>query len=56
VTVISAVLVPVAAADKPIKEPAPSPSTFTGQFCADFIVQVTSSSTMSLRSALAMGA
>ena len=40
VAVISAVLVPVAAADKPIKEPAPSPSTFTGQFCADFMVQV----------------
>jgi hypothetical protein len=40
VAVISAVLVPVASADKPIKEPAPAPSMFTGQFCADFMVQV----------------
>jgi hypothetical protein len=40
VAVISAVLVPVASADKPIKEPAPAPSTLTGQFCADFMVQV----------------
>jgi hypothetical protein len=40
VAVLSAVLVPVASADKPTKEPAPGPSTFTGQFCADFMVQV----------------
>jgi len=40
VALTAAVLVPVASADKPIKEPAPAPSTFTGQFCADFTVQV----------------
>jgi hypothetical protein len=38
--VISAVFVPVASADKPIKEPAGGPSTVTGQFCADFMVQL----------------
>jgi hypothetical protein len=40
VAATSAVLVPVASADKPIKEPAPAPDTFTGQFCDDFMVQV----------------
>lgn len=40
IAVVSAILVPAASADKPSKEPAPSPSTFTGQFCADFMVQV----------------
>jgi hypothetical protein len=35
-----AVFVPVALAEKPIKEPAPAPDMFTGQFCGDFMVQL----------------
>ena len=35
-----AVFVPVASAEKPIKEPAPAPDMFTGQFCDDFMVQL----------------
>jgi hypothetical protein len=37
---VSAVLVPAAAADKPVKEPAPFGEAVTGQFCADFLVEV----------------
>jgi hypothetical protein len=40
IVAVSAVLVPVASADRPSKEPAPFPPTLTGQFCADFMVQV----------------
>ena len=36
----SVVFVPVASAEKPTKEPAPAPDTFTGQFCDDFMVQL----------------
>ena len=39
-TLALAVFVPVASAEKPIKEPAPAPDMFTGQFCADFMVQL----------------
>lgn len=40
IAAVSAVLVPVASADKPSKEPAAFPPGLTGQFCADFMVQV----------------
>jgi len=40
VAFVSAMIAPVASAEKPIKEPAPSPTTFTGQFCKDFMVQL----------------
>jgi len=36
----TAVFVPVASAEKPIKAPAPAPDMFTGQFCDDFMVQL----------------
>lgn len=38
--VAAALLSPIAAADKPIKEPAPFPEFVTGQFCEDFPVQL----------------
>jgi hypothetical protein len=37
---VSAVLVPTAFAEKPVKEPAPFGDALTGQFCADFMVEV----------------
>jgi hypothetical protein len=40
IAAVSAVLAPAASAEKPTKEPAPFPPSLTGQFCADFMVQV----------------